>query len=563
MRINTSESTRSLIIGLIILILSNGLFAQSLKKTFKYIEDGEIEKANLETGKFTEEIKKSGVDFTLYGIASCLITMNEKYYNYNPYKSLEMFDITSNISADKMEVDKFLEKYNLSIEKVHDMIYQSILKEAKKINTEESYQKALDVCQECFFKAEVTKLKEEAAYSKTKGDNSILTCEKFIHSYPNSQYLNEIKRLSERLAFEYAKINMSLVSLDNYINKYSNSDNTFIPIVIHLRDSIAFSKLTKSYYDYRDFSNLYPNSEYTSKIKDELPDLLYNQALKENSIKLFEVLVYVYPNNTKTSYAKIQLEKLYYEKLIISRSPEEFALFKRKFPNSSYLQELEANIEGDYEYFTDNRDGKTYKTIRLGNQVWMAENLRFDRVEHAPIPVKIHDVGYNQVSINDYTKIYGEAYEPKIAQNVCPAGWHLPSKYEWEEMFLHVSKNASKESNDETRLTYWYGIADYLMNRKEFPWFFSEHNFQSKFNVLATGDRTVSNYDFLSSAEVVLNKGLVSNYWTSTIGARNYLAVSFYLNSSRDGNGHQLPLVVIHDESTLGDTQFIRCVKNK
>jgi hypothetical protein len=232
------EIRRVLITGIFILILSNGLFAQSLKKTFNYIEKGEVEKADLETGKFTEEIKKSGVDFTLYGIASCLIAINEGYHNYNPYKSLEMFEITSKINANKSEVNKFLEKYNLSIEKVHELIFQTILKEAKKVNTEESYQKALEVCQECFFKAEVLKLKEDAAYNNAKGDNSILTYEKFISSYPNSQYINEIKILSEKFAFEHAKFNLSLSSLNYYINKYSNNANIYIPIAIHLRDSI-------------------------------------------------------------------------------------------------------------------------------------------------------------------------------------------------------------------------------------------------------------------------------------------------------------------------------------
>ena len=132
MKITIASLTRPLIIGLIILLITNGLLAQSLKKTFKYIEEGEIEKANLEIGKFTEDIKKSGVDFTLYGIASCLINMDEKYDKYDPYKSLEMFDITSKINADKSEADIFLNKYNLSIDKVHDMIFRSILKEAKK-----------------------------------------------------------------------------------------------------------------------------------------------------------------------------------------------------------------------------------------------------------------------------------------------------------------------------------------------------------------------------------------------------------------------------------------------
>lgn len=71
--------------------------------------------------------------------------------------------------------------------------------------------------------------------------------------------------------------------------------------------------------------------------------------------------------------------------------------------------------------FTDDRDGHKYKWVKIGDQVWMAENLAFKTATGS--------WAINNDESN--VAIYGRLYNWTTAMTVCPAGWHLPSKDEW------------------------------------------------------------------------------------------------------------------------------------
>jgi uncharacterized protein (TIGR02145 family) len=96
-------------------------------------------------------------------------------------------------------------------------------------------------------------------------------------------------------------------------------------------------------------------------------------------------------------------------------------------------------------------DGDVYQTVRIGNQVWMAENLRVTKYNDGSlISLDSSTVTWNNattpkycfyenITISDSIKKYGALYNwyvvnPVNPKNIAPTGWHVPSDAEWDTL---------------------------------------------------------------------------------------------------------------------------------
>ena len=87
-------------------------------------------------------------------------------------------------------------------------------------------------------------------------------------------------------------------------------------------------------------------------------------------------------------------------------------------------------------YMTD-KSGKKYKTVTIGNQVWMAENLDYATSSGSWY--------FNNDS--KQAEKYGRLYTWETACNSCPEGWHLPNNAEWDTLIQYLKNNNNNSFN--------------------------------------------------------------------------------------------------------------------
>ena len=129
--------------------------------------------------------------------------------------------------------------------------------------------------------------------------------------------------------------------------------------------------------------------------------------------------------------------------------------------NCNVPKEARFNSEIEYGTLTDSRDNQTYRTVKIGEQTWMAENLNYYKDSDLSVKNKSWCYGKNDTENDvscretgrlytwaaaiDSVKLYTDksldcGYSnacslPDTVYGICPPGWHLPKNAEWNVLF--------------------------------------------------------------------------------------------------------------------------------
>ncbi len=195
-------------------------------------------------------------------------------------------------------------------------------------------------------------------------------------------------------------------------------------------------------------------------------------------------------------------------------------------------------------------DGNSYKTVTIGTQTWMAENLKTTKYNDGTVIPKISDdsqwqnitTGAWVYYFNDednnakYGKLYNWYALSKTSngnKNLCPTGWHVPSDIEWENLITFLGgKEVAGDKMKEV------GVSSWRLPR-------TESTNRSLFSGLAGGGRSAGgNFSNL----------IVNGYWWSSTEIDNTNAWTRFLD---DDDGFA--------DTNSFDKSYglsIRCMKN-
>lgn len=191
--------------------------------------------------------------------------------------------------------------------------------------------------------------------------------------------------------------------------------------------------------------------------------------------------------------------------------------------------------------FTDIRDGKTYKIVKLGEKIWMAENLNYEMRDSVMTNCTGNDpegcdMGFPTIQSPSWCNgnkkencdKYGRLYTFEAAKVACPTGWHLPEVEEWPER-----GNGGYPAFIDYAVVGWGGGKDTY-----------------GFTVLPAGE-------YRASSQYFLEPGRFAFFWTSTIDSRNNNCATMI----HFGNGSEGMVSVCADDEN--DGLSVRCVKGE
>ncbi len=208
---------------------------------------------------------------------------------------------------------------------------------------------------------------------------------------------------------------------------------------------------------------------------------------------------------------------------------------------------LELKLEMFAELGVDDMDGNSYTTVKIGNQIWMAENLKTTKYnDNTPIPNVTGDAEWAALTTPGYCwqennitnkDVYGAIYNWHSVNTgkLCPSGWHIPSNSEWAVLVNFLGGSASAGGKmKEAGYIHWSDPNTGATN-------------ESNFTALPGASRGYPSGGFSQTI------GLYGIWWTSSVISSN-TAQRWYLSNTSAS--------IVNDWSYKADGLSVRCIKD-
>ena len=149
--------------------------------------------------------------------------------------------------------------------------------------------------------------------------------------------------------------------------------------------------------------------------------------------------------------------------------------------NLSDIDSITFTLEATSGTMTD-QDGNVYQTVKIGEQWWMAENLKVTHYSNGdPVTNVTDDATWAGLSTSAYcvydnadsnVSTYGLLYNWYAAvdsRNIAPTGWHVPTDAEWKELEMYLGMSQGDADN-----TNWRGTDEGSKLKNTSGWAHSE-----------------------------------------------------------------------------------------
>jgi len=199
-------------------------------------------------------------------------------------------------------------------------------------------------------------------------------------------------------------------------------------------------------------------------------------------------------------------------------------------------KEADETIANLSDYFTDSRDGRIYRTVKIDSAKWMAENLNY----------KTPTGSWCYGGADSNCVKYGRLYEWYAAMTSCPSGWHLPSREDWDN--LGKAAGGKKRAIEETGTVDWADVGINLKAKRDWNGGIGTDIYG--FSALPGGRRDQDD-DFGAV-------GVYAYWWTAAEYRKNSAYIRFIFHSNNDFDGY-----LVENALFRNNALSVRCVADK